>query len=179
MPSSEEVTQRAGSLRAMSGFTQPEFTALRPSFDEAFLASRQEHTRDGHPRTRRRYSPYDTSPVPTMADQWLCILTSRTQHPIQEGHGHLLGMSQAHAKKWRHLLHTVVHQALAQQERLPARTAAECATVLASQQTKDGPPSPRVGMMVLHDQSPAPKLQRTNKTITVARRNAIRSKTSS
>jgi len=62
MPSDEEVTQRAGSLWAMTGLTQPEFTAHLPHFAHAFLASMQEHTMDGQPRTSRRYSMYDTSP---------------------------------------------------------------------------------------------------------------------
>jgi hypothetical protein len=38
MPSYEEVTQRAGSLRAMTSLTQPEFLALWPPFEHAFLA---------------------------------------------------------------------------------------------------------------------------------------------
>jgi hypothetical protein len=62
MPSYDEVTQRAGSLGAMTGLTQAEFTALLPSFERAFLAYMPEHTSDGHPRTSRRYSTYDTSP---------------------------------------------------------------------------------------------------------------------
>jgi hypothetical protein len=114
-----------------------------------------------------------------MADKWLCILTYLKQHPIQEGQGQLFGMSPSNANKWRHLLHTVLNQALAQQARLPARTAAELATLLARQQTKDVPTSPLVGMMGLNDQSPAPKIQRHNKTMIVARRRATRSKTCS
>jgi hypothetical protein len=125
MPSYEEVTQRAGSLRAMTGLTQSEFTALLPPFEHAFLAYRQEHTIDGQPRTSRRYRTYNTSPVPTMADKWLFILTYLKQHPIQEVQGQLFGMSQANANKWLHLLHTVLNQTLAQQDLLPARTAAE------------------------------------------------------
>lgn len=60
-----------------------------------------------------------------MADTLLCILTYLKQHPSQEVQGQLFGMSQSNANKWLHLLHTVLNQALAQQERLPARTAAE------------------------------------------------------
>jgi hypothetical protein len=125
MPSDDEVTPRAGSLRAMTGLTQPEFTALLPHFEHAFLAYMQEHTMDGQPRPSRRYRTYDTSPVPTMADKLLFILTSLKQHPIQEVQGQLFGMSPANANKWLHLLHTVLHQAFAQQDLLPARTAAE------------------------------------------------------
>jgi hypothetical protein len=125
MPSDDEVTQRAGSLRAMTGFTQPEFTALLPPFEHAFLADMQEHTIDGQPRTSRRYRTYDTSPVPTMADKLLFILTSLKQHPSHEVPGQLLGMSPSNANTWLHLLHPVLHQALAHQDLLPARTAAE------------------------------------------------------
>ena len=125
MPSDEEVTQRAGSLQAMTGVTHPACTALLPPFEHAFLASRQEHTIDGQPRTSRRESPYDTSPVPTMADKLLFILTYLKPNPIPEVPGPLFGMSQSHAPKWLHLLHTVLNQALAPPELLPARTAAE------------------------------------------------------
>jgi hypothetical protein len=62
MPSYEEVTQRARSLRAMTGLTDPEFSALLPPFEHAFLAYMEHHTLDGQPRTSRRYSTYDTSP---------------------------------------------------------------------------------------------------------------------
>jgi hypothetical protein len=62
MPSYEEVTQRAGSVRAMTGFTPQEFTALLPHFEHALLHYRAEHTMDGQPRTSRRDSTYETSP---------------------------------------------------------------------------------------------------------------------
>jgi Helix-turn-helix of DDE superfamily endonuclease len=125
MPSDEEVTQRAARLRAMTGFTQPEFTALLPHFEHAFLAYMPEQTLAGHPRTSRRYSTYATSPLPTMADKSLFILTYLKQQPLQEVPGQRLGMSQASANKWLHLLHPVLNQTLAPQEQLPARTAAE------------------------------------------------------
>jgi hypothetical protein len=111
MPSDEEVTQRAGSLRAMTGLTEQAFEALLPPFEHAFVAYMQAHTIDGPPRTVRRYSTYDTCPLPTIADQLLCMLTSVKQNPIQEGQGQLFGMSQSHANTWIHLLHTVVNQA--------------------------------------------------------------------
>ena len=58
MPSYEDVTQRAGSLRAMTGFTEEEFTALLPPFEHALAAYLQDRTIDGQPRTSRRYSTY-------------------------------------------------------------------------------------------------------------------------
>ena len=49
MPSYEEVTQRAGSLRSMTGLTEAEFTALLPHFAQALVASMQDRTIDGQP----------------------------------------------------------------------------------------------------------------------------------
>jgi Helix-turn-helix of DDE superfamily endonuclease len=178
MPSYEEVTQRAGSLRAMTGLTEEEFTALLPPFEHAWLVYMEDHTLDGHPRTSRRYSTYETSPLPTMADKLLFILTYLKQNPIQELQGQLFGMSQSKANKWIHLLHTVLNQALGQQELLPARTAAELATLLTSTPPQEGPTSPLFGMMALSGRSTAQPIQKTNKNTTAAKRHAIRSKTS-
>jgi hypothetical protein len=173
MPSYEEVTQRAGSLRAMTGLTEPEFTALLPPFEYAWLAYMEDHTLDGQPRTSRRYRTYETSPLPTMADKLLFILTYVKQNPIQEMPGQLFGMSQSNANQWIHLLHTVLNQALGQQELLPAHTAAELATLLTSTQAKEGPTSPLFGMMVRSDRSTAQPIQQTNRNTTAAKRNAI------
>lgn len=179
MPSYEEVTQRAGSLRAMTGLTDPEFSALLPHFEHAFLAYMEHRTIDGQPRTSRRYSTYDSSPLPTMADKLLFILTYLKQNPIQEVQGQLFGMSQANANKWIHLLHAVLNQALAQQDLLPARTADELATQLTTKPSKERPTPPLFGMMVLSGQSTVRKTPRSSKNTTVARRQATRSKTSS
>ena len=163
----------------MTGLTQPEFSALLPHFEHAFLAYMEDHTIDGQPRTSRRYSPYDTSPLPAMADKLLFILTSLKQNPIQEVQGQLFGMSQANANKWIHLLHTVLNRALAHQDLLPARTADELATLLATTQTQEVPTSPLFGMMVLSDRSTARKIPRSSRNTTAARRSVTRSKTCS
>jgi hypothetical protein len=107
------------------------------------------------------------------------VRSALKQNPIQEVQGQLFGMSQSNANKWIHLLHTVLNQALAQQELLPARTAGELAMLLTSQQTKEGTTSPLFGMMVLNGQSTVRKILKSSKNITVARRNATCSKTSS
>ena len=111
MPSYEDVLQRAGSLRTMTGFTEPEFTGLLPYFEHALAAYLQDRMIDGHPRTSRRYRTYNTCPLPTLADTLLFILTYVKQNPIQEVQGQLFGMSQSNAHKWIHLLHTVLNQA--------------------------------------------------------------------
>ena len=54
MPSYEDVTQRAGSLRAMTGLSEQEFTALLPHFEHALAAYLQD-------RTDQWATPYEPS----------------------------------------------------------------------------------------------------------------------
>ena len=142
MPSYEDVTQRAGSLQAMTGLTEPEFTALLTHFEHALAAYLQDRTIDGQPRTSRRYSTYDNCPLPTIADKLLFILTYVKQHPIQEVQGQLFGISQSNANKWIHLLHAVLNQALAYQQLLPARNADDLSVLLAAKRTEGIPQPP-------------------------------------
>ena len=178
MPRYEEVTQRAGSLRSLTGLTEAEFQALLPHFEQAFVAHMQDRTIDGQPRTSRRYSPYGTCPLPTIADKLLFILTYLKQNPIQEVQGQLFGMSQSNASKWIHLLHPVLNHALADQELLPARTADTLAAMLTTHQTEDSTPVPLFGMMGLNARFSAQPIPRNSKSITAGRRSVTRSKTS-
>jgi Helix-turn-helix of DDE superfamily endonuclease len=179
MPRYDEVTQRAGSLQAMTGLTEQEFTALLPHFERALAVYLQDRTIDGQPRTSRRYSAYDNCPLPTLADKLLFILTYLKQNPIQEVQGQLFGMSQSNANKWIHLLHRVLNQALADQELLPARTAAEFAAMFKTHAMDGRSTTPLFGMMVLNGRSTARPILKSNKNITAARRSVTRSKTSS
>jgi hypothetical protein len=179
MPSSEEVTQRSGSLRALTGLTDAEFQALLPHFEEAFVTHMQDRTIDGHPRTSRRYSTYDTCPLPTLADKLLFILTYLKQNPIQEVQGQLFGMSQSNANKWIHVLHPVLNRALANQELLPARTAEEFAAMFETHTADGSSTTPLFGMMALNVRSTGRPIPKSKKNITAARRRVTRSKTSS
>ena len=123
----------------MTGLTEQAFAALLPPFEHAFVAYMHNHTIDGQPRTVRRDSPYDTCPLPTIADKLLFILTYVTQNPLQEVQGQLFGLSQSNANTWIHLLYAVLNQALSHPERLPARTADEFAVMLAAKRTQDVP----------------------------------------
>jgi hypothetical protein len=114
-----------------------------------------------------------------MADKLLVILTYVKQHPIQEVQGQLFGMSQSHANTWIHLLHRVLNQAVADHERLPARTAAEFAAMFKPQATDGRSTTPRVGMMALNVRSTARPIPKSHKHITVARRSVTHAKTSS
>jgi hypothetical protein len=178
MPSYDEVTQRAGSLRSLTGLTEAEFQALLPPFEQAFVTYMQDRTIDGQPRTSRRYSTYGTCPLPTMADKLLFILTYLKQNPIQEVQGQLFGMSQSNANKWIHVLHPVLNQALADQELLPARTAEEFAAMFETHSADGSSSTPLFGMMALNVRSTARPIPKSNKNITAASRSVTRSKTS-
>ncbi len=178
MPSDEEVTTRAGSVRVMTGFTDQEFQALLPPFEHAFVAYLRDRTVDGHPRASRRDRTDDHGPLPTMADKRLFMLTDFKQHPIPGVQGQLFGMSPSHANHWIHLRHAVLNQALAPQEWLPPRTADDVAAMFATARAADVP-IPLVGMMVPSAQSTAQPIQRHNRTPPAARSKATRSTTSS
>jgi hypothetical protein len=179
MPSYEEVTQRAGSLRSLTGLADAEFQALLPHFEQAFRTYMDDRTIDGQPRTSRRYTTYGTCPLPTIADKRLFILTYVKQHPIQEVQGQLCGMSQSNANKWIHVLHPVLNQALADQERLPARTAAEFADMFEPYAADGSSTPPLFGMMAPNVRFSARPIPKSNKNTTVARRSVTRAKTSS
>ena len=118
MPSDEEVTQRAGSLRSMMGLTEAECTAQLPYVEQALAASLQDRTMDGLPRTSRRYHTYDHGPVPTITATRLFILTYVQQPSIQAVPGQLFEMSPSHARQWIHRRHPALNHALADQELL-------------------------------------------------------------
>jgi len=179
MPRYEEVTKRAGSLRSLRGLTEAEFQGLLPHFEQAFVTSMHDRTIDGQPRMSRRYSTYDTCPLPTSSDKLLFILTYVKQHPIQEVQGQFFGMSQSHANQWIHVLHPVLNQALADQELPPARTAAVCAAMFETHATDGRATTPLLGMMAPNVRSTARPIPKRNKNNTVARRRVTRSKTSS
>ena len=102
MPSAEDVTQRAGSLRSFTGLTAAGFQASLPHVEHAFDAYMHDRTIDGQPRTSRRSSTSGTCPLPTIEDKRLFMLTHLKQHPIQDVHGQLFGMRHRRFLTYRH-----------------------------------------------------------------------------
>jgi hypothetical protein len=174
MPRYAEVTQRAGILQALTGLTDTEFQALLPHVEQAFVTYMHDRTIDGQPRTSRRDSAYDNGPLPTLADKRLCILTDLPQHPMQEVPGQRCGMRQSNANKWIHVRQAVLTQALADQELLPARTAAEFAAMCKTQATDGRSTTPLCGMMALNVRSTARPIPKSHKTMTVGRSRVTR-----
>jgi hypothetical protein len=126
-----DIHDKPRSLLALTSLTPEEFVSLLPAFTAAFDAFMTDHTIVYGRRWDRRYTTYQNSPLPTMEDKLLFILSYLKTHPLQEVQGRLFGMSQSNANKWIHLLHAVLNAALADQDAVPARSAEELARYFA------------------------------------------------
>jgi hypothetical protein len=118
-----ELTRKPRRFLALTGYTVEEFETLLPYFRSEFESYVQTHTLDGKRRTKRKYSPYKSSPLPTIEDKLLFILIYLKQAETQELHGTLFEMSQPKVHMWIHLLHPMLNRALAVADALPVRDA--------------------------------------------------------
>lgn len=121
----ETLSQNPRKFLAMTGYTADEFEALVPYFRTAFENHVALYRLDGKKRTKRRYSEYKNSPLPTIEDKLLFILVYLKQGGLQEAHATLFEMHQPNANSWIHLLHPILNQALAAAGELPVREAQE------------------------------------------------------
>jgi hypothetical protein len=122
---------------AMTGYTIEEFEALLPYFQVEFENYVAVYRLDGKERTKRRYSEYKNSPLPTIEEKLLFILIYLKQGSLQEAHAALYEMHQPNANTWIHLLHRLLNQALAAAGELPAREADELAQNLEPTEAAD------------------------------------------
>lgn len=119
----QELSRFPRKFLSMTGYTVEEFQALLPYFREQFETYVETYTLEGKQRTKRRYTDYKNSPLPTIEDKLLFILCYLKQGTIQEMHATSFGMHQPEANKWLHLLHPLLNQALAAAGELPIREA--------------------------------------------------------
>lgn len=119
-----KLSKHVRKFLALTGYTVKEFLALLPHFQAEFEQHMETHTLRGEPRGKRRYSEYKNSPLPTIEDKLVFILSYLKQGSIQETHATLFGMHQPDANRWIHLLHPLLNQTLAALGELPSREAA-------------------------------------------------------
>jgi hypothetical protein len=124
MTSYGELSQHPSKFLALTGYTVEECHALLPHVQARFEAYVKVLTLDGKQRIKRQYSSYKNSPLPTIEDTLLFILSYLTQGTTQEMHATLFGIHQPDANDWIHLLHPLLTQALADLRALPIRDAA-------------------------------------------------------
>src|SRR6266702_7539942 len=102
--------------------TLDEFQQLVLPFEAAFHAHMAAWRMDGKPRTARRFTVYQTCPLPTPEDRLLFLLTYLKTYALQVVHGRLFGMVQGKANQWIHVLLPVLLAALRTLGDAPARS---------------------------------------------------------
>jgi len=112
-------------FHALRGYTIEEFHALLPAFRASFLGRMEQYTMEGKRRNKRRYVDYCNSPLPTMEDKLMFILTYLRKSTTQDIFGDDYRMPQPVANKWIHILHPCLNQALAKLGENPARNASD------------------------------------------------------
>src|SRR5256884_2717835 len=117
-----ELQSRPMEFLDFTSVTLDEFPQLVPPFEAAFHAHMAAWRMDGKPRTARRFTVYQTCPLPTPEDRLLFLLTYLKTYALQVVHGRLFGMVQGKANQWIHALLPALLAALRALGDAPART---------------------------------------------------------
>src|SRR5215467_16124691 len=92
-----ELQSRPMEFLDFTSVTLDEFQQLVPPFATAFECHMVAWRLDGKPRTARRFSVYNTCPLPTPEDRLLFILAYVKTYSLQVVQGRLFGMGQSKA----------------------------------------------------------------------------------
>ena len=193
-----DVQDRPTEFLDFTSVTLDEFQQLVPPFEAAFQAHMAAWRLDGKPRTARRFSVYQTCPLPTPEDRLLFILAYVKTYSLQVVQGRLFGMGQSKANQWIHVLLPVLLATLRTLGDAPTRSlaalaqrlggsAADAATVVAPLAEEPAPlgavpvaapASPLLPMTGPSGASSAPKTLRNRPSAIVARKRTTPSKMS-
>jgi hypothetical protein len=187
-----DLQSRPTEFLDLTSLTLEEFQQLIPPFDPAFQAHMAAWRMNGKPRTARRFTVYQNSPLPTPEDRLLFILTYLKTYALQVVHGRLFGMVQGKANQWIHVLLPALLATLRALGDAPARSLtalakrlgvseAEAATVVvplegpapggADAATTSG--CPLLPMMAPNGGSSAPKTRLNRKSVIAGRKKTI------
>jgi hypothetical protein len=181
-----------------TSLTLEEFQQLVSPFETAFHARMAAWRLDGKPRTARRFTVYNTCPLPTPEDRLLFILVYLKTYALQVVHRRLFGMVQGKANQWIHVLLPAVLAALRTLGDAPARSLsalaqrlgvseAAAATVVTPLEEESAPvvavptatpAAPLLPMTAPSGASSAPKTRLNRRRVIVARKRTTRSKMS-
>ena len=193
-----DLQSRPTEFLDFTSLTLDEFQQLVPPFEAAFQAHMAAWRLDGKPRTARRFSVYQNSPLPTPEDRLLFILAYMKTYSLQVVQGRLFGMGQSKANQWIHVLlpallatlrtlgdaPTRSQAALAQRLGVSEADVATVVTPLEEERTPlvaapaVVPVSPLLPMTGPNDVSSAPKTLRNRPNVIAARKRTTRSKMS-
>jgi hypothetical protein len=123
-----DIQTRPTEVLDLTSLTLKEFQHLVLPFEAAFQAYMADWRLDGQPRTARRYTTYQSCPLPTPEDRLLFILVYLKTYPLQVVQGRLFGMGQSKAHQWIHVLLAVLQATLRTLGDAPSRSLAAWAT---------------------------------------------------
>src|SRR5262245_41154655 len=188
-----DVQERPTEFLDLTSLTRDEFQQLVPPFEAAFQTHMAAWRLDGKPRTARRFSVYQTCPLPTPEDRLLFILAYVKTYSLQVSQGRLFGMGQSKANQWIHVLLPVLLAALRTLGDAPARSLtalaqrlgvseADAATVVEAREAEPMPvatlAAPLLPMTGPNGASSAPKTLLNRKRVIAVRKETIQSKMS-
>src|ERR671923_673681 len=188
-----DVQARPTEFLDLTSLTLDEFQLLVPPFETAFQAHMAVWRLDGKPRTARRFTVYQTCPLPTPEDRLFFRLTYLKTYSLQVVQGRLFGMGQSKANQWIHVLLPALLVALRTLGDAPARSLAALAQRLGVSEADAAsvvgaleesapvvaapvatPESPLLPMMGRNDGSSAPKTLLNRPRVIAARKKTIR-----
>ncbi len=189
-----ELQSRPMEFLDFTSVTLDEFQQLVPPFEAAFHARMAAWRLDGQPRTARRFTVYQTCPLPTPEDRLLFLLAYVKTYSLQVVQGRLFSMGQSKANQWMHVLLPVLLAALRTLGDAPARSLtalaqrlgvaeADAAAVVASLEEEAvplaaAPDSPLLPMTGRNGASSAPKTLLNRKRVIAVRKRTTPSKMS-
>jgi hypothetical protein len=122
-----DLQSRPTEFLDFTSVTLDEFQQLVPPFETAFQAHMAVWRLDGKPRTARRFTVYQTCPLPTPEDRLFFLLTDLKTYSLQVVQGRLFGMGQSKANQWIHVLLPALLAALRTLGDAPTRSLAALA----------------------------------------------------
>lgn len=172
-----EIKLKPNEFLAFTSLTVEEFELLVPAFEKAFQEHMSKWRLDGKPRTKRSYTTYTNSPLPTAEERLLFALSYLKGNPLQSNHGLLFGMRQNKTNEWLHVLLPVLRTTFRNLELAPARSIQELTERMEEriEIAEDGSlpveeMPPFFVMMAQKEQSTAPKMRLNRKRTTAARK---------
>ena len=113
---------------AMTGYSNERFSMLLPYFDKAHQQYFSRHDLRGKKKKElRRFVIYSNSPLPTVEDRLVFILSFKKLNPIQQQHADWFDMTQKQCNEFIHSLTMVLEDALREACVMPAATAQQFA----------------------------------------------------
>ena len=192
-----DIQFRSAEFLNFTSLTLEAFQALVGPFEAAFQKHMATRRLDGKPRTARRFTVYKTCPLPTPEDRLFFLLSYLKTYAVQVVQGRLFGMGQSKANQWIHVLLPALLAALRALGDAPARSLtalaqrlSACEAALVAMPLEEPSPatstpsvtaymptSPLLPMTGRSGASFGPRTLLNRRSVIVARKRTIRSRT--